>query len=117
MSGRREVCVNVFFSEEYDPNWPNDECYKDGSLKKFMQWLAGVYESIPAEYRDAARIEIDSASGYEDSHNAAIEIEYWRPETDEEMAERERKDAQAREAEERKERETYRLLAKKYAPK
>lgn len=86
MAERRTVRVSVFDGEQYDGSWPSPEY--ESKLVDVIAWFETILETIPEEYRDVARCRIDSASGYEGSHYGHIEIEYYRPETDAEMARR-----------------------------
>jgi hypothetical protein len=58
------------------------------NLAEAIEWLQGILATIPEEHRDSAKIEIDSTGGYEGSHYATIEIEYSRPPTEADIAER-----------------------------
>lgn len=53
-------------------------------LVEFVDWLCKLFISIPAEYQETARIEIRS-----DEYAVEMSISYERPETKEEMFERE----------------------------
>jgi hypothetical protein len=81
-----DVRENVFVSEQYDGNWPSSNAVD------FVSFIVQTIESIPEEYRNEARIEIDSNLGYEDSTTTSIEIYYYRPETEEEKEKREKKE-------------------------
>lgn len=110
MAKRELTRVTVFSHERYDGEWMPE------GLADAIAWLNDKLESIPAEYRDSATIEIDSVSSWEDSHYASITITYTRPETDDEVCERvdrERRMAAHREAQERA---TYEALKRKFAP-
>jgi hypothetical protein len=76
---RQSVKVDVFSGQRYDGDWPPNDA------AGFIAWFQGKIDTIPAEHRSDARIELDSESSYEDSHYASIGISYWRPETDGEM--------------------------------
>lgn len=82
MSSRHIVRITVFSQEQYGGDWPPVQA------ADFVAWFQGHVNGIPEQYRDTARIEIDSTSGWEDSHYARIEISYKRPETDEELSAR-----------------------------
>lgn len=103
----RAVRETVFCQERYDGDWPPEDAVG------FMAWFQGHLTLMPGEYRNTARIELTSNSGYEDSHYVEIDISYTRPETPEEIAERQegwRKQCAAAETEQRAEFE--RLKAK-----
>lgn len=72
---------------------------------------------IPPELRASAKIEITSESGYEGDHSPWIGVSYWRDETEDEAAERERELEQRRAKEDAEERRTYLRLAAKYGPR
>ncbi len=82
MSEETLVRVVTFSDEEWSPDFPPD------NLNKFSKWFEQQVNKVPLEYRDSARIYITSVSGYEDDHNAEVEIIYRRPETEEETTER-----------------------------
>ena len=95
---RQKVYVKVLQAEQYDPEFPPSK------LPKFCTWLDEQIAKIPEQYRDSATIDFDSVSDWGDSHKGRVEIQYIRPQTDEEVAkERERQTAEyaAREAKER----------------
>jgi hypothetical protein len=79
---RQSRKVTVFEAERYDGDWPPDDA------TGFIAWFQAQLDKVPAEHRGNVRIELDSVSGYEDSHYVSIEISYWRPETDSEMESR-----------------------------
>ena len=80
---RQQKRVTVFDQEQHDGEWPPTDA------TEFAAWFAGKLGEIPGEYMASAKIEIDSAGGYEGSHYGHIEIYYDRPETDDEMTSRE----------------------------
>jgi hypothetical protein len=82
-----EKRITIFNQEQYDGDWVPEK------LSDALQWLQLKLQEIPAEYRDSAIIEIDSAGGYEGSHYGHIEIHYTRPETDNEILLRETQNA------------------------
>lgn len=61
----------------------------ESKLKDVISILEDALEEIPEEYRDDARFEIDSHSGYERCPSSSVKIYYGRPMTDEEVANRE----------------------------
>ena len=72
--------VIVFDKEQYEGDWPPNDA------TEYVAWFAAKIEAIPAEYRDTAKIKLESVNSYEDSHDVHLEIYYHRPETDDEMA-------------------------------
>lgn len=62
--------------------------YRSDSIPNLVDWLNEQLEEIPAEYRDSARVEIESVGGWEGEHHAEITITYERPETADEKAAR-----------------------------
>lgn len=74
--------ITVFDHERHDGEWPPEDA------RACLDWFSAKVESIPAEFRETARIEFDSQSGYEGCHYAKITITYQRPETAEEIAAR-----------------------------
>ena len=89
MSKHREVCVTVFERERYDGEWPPED------EAGFLAWFTDKFSEVPKEFRGSLTVRIDSHSGYSGSHNPGIEIEYTRPETDEELAKREAQEQRA----------------------
>lgn len=81
MTTKEVVIVDV---EQYDRGFP------PSGLIEFQAWLAKQVAKIPAEFVPAAVIEIESVGSYESSSYANVKIAYDRPETAEEIAERER---------------------------
>lgn len=65
------VYVGVAALEHYD---------LPGRLGDMRAWIERQWDSIPAEYRDEARFDIDG--------EGRVEIHYWRPETEEELEQR-----------------------------
>lgn len=110
-AARQQCTVRVLKQERYDGG---DFCF-DGNLDDVLASLQAIRASIPEEYRASATCEIGSESGYEGSHYASIEVNYSRPETDDEVRQRlmcAETDAFLRE---RKERAHLALLQKRYA--
>jgi hypothetical protein len=102
------VTVTLADAEQYDDGFP------PSSAMEFMAWLKGHLDSIPEEFRASAELEIDSNSGYEDSHYAHVVLSYQRPATAEEIAAR--VDKRARRAAEAlaQEKAAYEALKQKY---
>lgn len=103
-----DIKVHVFDAEHHDDNWP------PSGLMEFSQWLQEQIAKIPEEFRETAAIEVDSVDGYEGSHYASISIVYWRPMTDDERAERARKEEEWRKQEEQRAREMYDHLRQRF---
>ena len=80
---KNNVTVTVFDKEQYDGEWPPE------NAAECLAWFAEKIDGIPEEFRDTAKVEISSASGYEGSSYGHIEISYTRQETDEEEQKRE----------------------------
>lgn len=104
---RAEKTVVFFDENQYDGEWPPENAIE------CVEWFAEKLTSIPAEYRNTAMIEIGSNSSY-DSDYGHIMISFTRPETDEEMAEREGRESRRKRAEEEYERMQLMALKAKY---
>lgn len=112
---RSTVTVTVASQERYDEGpFSFGASYTDGSLSEVIDSLIAIRDSIPAEYRSAARCEIDSESGYEGSHYASIEVTYERPETDEEVTRRLHQESVKAKIDRAAEYAAYERLAKKF---
>lgn len=83
----------------------------DGNLLRFFEWLKVYVEEIPKEFVAGATISL--TADYE-SAPVAISIDYERPETAEEIAERVNHEVQSRQNEEARERAIYAMLDRKY---
>lgn len=63
--------------------------FEDGApptrLLDLVPWALGQLEAIPPEYRDSARLQVGSEQDHDFAY-VRYEIEYWRPQTDEEAA-------------------------------
>jgi hypothetical protein len=81
--------VAVFEGEQFDgDDWPTPGY--PATLVGCIAWFNAKLQLIPEEYRDEARCEVSSRSSYyEGGNHGYIRIEYDRPETDVEAAERE----------------------------
>ncbi len=75
--------IRIFDKEEYDGEWFPEKA------TDFMGWFKGKLDQIPAEHIDSARIEIETARGYEDDCYVKLVISYSRPDTEEEISSRE----------------------------
>lgn len=105
---RKQTRVTVFDKEQYDGEWPPTDA------TECVAWFAGKLETIPPEYRATAKVEIESVASYEDSHYARIVIRYDRPETDDEMEDREAEELRRQEAQKAQELRTLAALKAKY---
>lgn len=85
------TAVYVVDQEKHDRRGPFEfgAGYADGSLNAVIDSLIAIRGSIPVEYRERARCDIGSTSGYDGEHYAHIKVLYFRPETADETAERE----------------------------
>ena len=109
-AARKTTSVRVTKQEQYDEG----SFVFDGTLDDVIASLQTIRNMIPEEYRASAECEITSKGGYEDSHYASIEVTYGRPETDAEVTDRLRSELLRKEVKERQERETFKMLQKKY---
>lgn len=82
MTERREKRVILIDTPTYDiEGLPS-------SLAEFITWAQKHLASVPEEFRDSASIDFESHSSYGDPYTDLV-IEYKRPETDDEVDERE----------------------------
>lgn len=88
---KNTITVTVLDVESYEEGFPASY---DTPFVQFVEKMQELLSGIPEEYRDSARIHIDSESSWEDSHYASIKVEYSRPMTEEEIAESRRREAQ-----------------------
>ena len=102
------MLVVHFDKEKFDGEWPPVDA------ERTVAWFQEKLESIPAEFRHTAKIEFESASGYEGDHYARIVITYMRPETAQESAERNARDDAMRRMVEASERAELARLQAKY---
>lgn len=115
---RKSTTVTVADQERYDGGpFEFGASYTDGTLDRVIESLEKIRASIPAQYRNKARCEIDSESGYEGSHYAHIEVSYERQETDEEVIERVKIDRERARIMESAERAQLDSLKSKYSAK
>ena len=93
-----------------DDKWPE-------KLVPFIEWLQEALNQISPAYRDSADIELRTDSSY-DTPCMTLKVTYDRPETAEEIADREMEERVLRErdkrATERAERAQYERLRRKY---
>lgn len=66
------------------------EVFSDGgfpgsTVVEAIEWLQELLLTIPEEFRSSAALEVSGESDYDYGHRAVVNIEYRRPETDEEM--------------------------------
>lgn len=92
----------------------NREEYDDDKLSDVISWLQDQLDAVPAEYRDACHLGIESIGGYEGEHHVEMSIYYWRPESFEEKSEREMRYMQQAERYEAQERALFNSLKSKY---
>lgn len=81
-------------------------------LVDMIERLQACLESVPREYRDSAKVRIWASGDYA---SAYVEVNYTRPETDEEIAAKEEREKRYQLERERREREEFERLKKKYA--
>lgn len=113
---RRKTTVHVVDQQRHDSGpFQFGASYADGSLGKVIASLQKIRDGIPKQYRAKARCEIDSKSGYEDSHYAHVEISYERPETDAEVIHRVQIERERSRIAENKERAQLVALKSKFA--
>jgi hypothetical protein len=105
---KRKIIVS--FVEQLTADEKSPLCL-DGPLDKVIESFVALRETIPAEYRHLARFEIESELGY-----ALARITYERVETDLEESERLVREADLRKAAERRDRETYEALKRRFEP-
>ena len=110
MTKRERKKVTVFSAESGNNGWLPE------NFQQAIAWLQEKFDSIPAEYRETATIEIDSGTYY-DSTYSSLEIEYFRPETDEEMNSRVANQQSRAEEERRREIDLLERLKAKYGEK
>lgn len=108
MTERKMIKINVCCVESGYPEWPSKKA------SQFIEWISERLAEIPAEHRDTAEINI-TALGYYDSDNSSeINIDYYRPETDAEMAARIDLEERRRRIEKEREIRLLNLLKAKY---
>lgn len=101
--------ITVFDKEQYDgEDWPPE------NAKEFLTWFTAKLEQIPEEHRSNAVIKIDSSQGLDDYCYARIIIQYTRPETEKDIAEREAEIKRRKDVIESIERQQFEILKAKY---
>lgn len=114
MSDREKIIERVYTFEEfvdYDENVKN--------LSEFLCDIVDVFNKIPVEFRASATVSLHSGIVDYDDTGSSLYVDYTRTETDDEytrrtLEERRRADI-LRDNIERKEREEYERLRKKFA--
>jgi hypothetical protein len=101
------VTVVVFDGEQYHGGWPPSNAIG------FLAWLAEKIDSIPAEHRESALIEINSYIEYYSSQ-ATIKITYSRPITSAEIDAENKKAETVKRNREQEERQQLARLQAKY---
>jgi hypothetical protein len=102
-----DIIVEVFRNDKYEgKDWPSDNAFE------FIEWFNEKISSIPEEFRESATIDI--LPGYGDCPVTSIEIYYKRPETEDEIKEREFKAQKIAEIEKFMELNKLEQLKKKY---
>ena len=75
--------IEHFKETQYGSDWPNEK------LTKAVGWFQKQLNSIPADFRDSATLDIDTEfDEYSEYKRACIRIIYYRPETSDEYNER-----------------------------
>ena len=82
-------------------------------LRDFQKMLSDILAEISVEYRKEVFIDFEIEDDY-GSYNNIVEIYYWRPETDEELADRIRKENTQEIIEKNKKRELLLKLKKEF---
>jgi len=100
--------IVIFNQEQYEKEWPEENAIE------FIKWFSDKVNTIPSEYRNKARIELESITSYESSSYVHIEISYVRPETPEEEKSRMDNNDYNNKAHEKRERNQLSILKAKY---
>jgi hypothetical protein len=108
-----KVTVTVYHHEIFGSMLKENK-YSPDTLFQIRAWIDVLLEKIPAEFRDSAKMEIDSVGGYEGEHHAEVTVTYERPETAKETEARKAEEAATREEQEARERRMYEQLRAKY---
>jgi hypothetical protein len=103
---RKQIMVTEY-CRSFGGNWPPQDA------EGFLEWVKSKLDAIPKEHRASAKIVVGSETEY-DCDYPYIEIEYWRPETDEEVHERQARVKQKARDAEMRERMTLAALKQKY---
>lgn len=108
MTQRKTSPVTVLQADQHHIGFPPSD------LVEFVQWANDTLKQVPLEYRDTARIYFEWVCGYDDDKIIEVQVSYLRPETDEEMAAREKLHAEHMEMLREHELATLRKLLAKY---
>jgi hypothetical protein len=103
---RKQVRVSEY-CRSFGGDWPPQDA------EGFLAWVASKINAIPEEHRASTKIIVGDETEYDCSY-PYIEFEYWRPETDEEMQERQERAKQDARRAEMKERRILEALKQKY---
>lgn len=87
MTNRKTTAVRVLQAEQHHNGFPPSD------LVEFVQWANNLLGQVPLEHRDTARIDFDWEYEYDDDKRLVVKVRYLRPETDDEVAAREKYDA------------------------
>lgn len=113
MTKRQNVKVCIHQQSVYG-SLVDDSKFEADTLKELIEWLGEKLDEVPDEYKDSAKLEIESVGGYEGEHHAEVEIFYSRPETDVEMSARVAEDLRRAEHRTAQELQTLAALKAKY---
>ncbi len=90
--------------------------YYSSSAADFIKLITDCISSMPAEYRDSARVDFEKEDEYGDTY-CYLEISYDRPETDQEEAARIQQESAHYAANEARERQQFLALQAKFGAK
>lgn len=103
----KEIVVRLVNVEKYDDDWiPTDPA-------EAIKWIQKYLDMIPEKYRGTAELVFGASQKYED-FNPNLDFIYIRPETKEEVANRENRVTKETIMNEWLERQTYEHLKKKF---
>lgn len=108
---KRLKTVTVVDTQEDEADFPPT------SLQGCISWFADKLDEVPVEHCSTAMVEFGVVDGYESSRDVTITVTYRRPETDEDEADRLRKEQKLSRYQEDRERETLAKLKAKYEGK
>lgn len=66
----------IYSEEKYLPEWPSDNAVE------FLAWLQKKVSTVPVEYREEVKIDIQAARGCHDDYDIELSLFYYRPETE-----------------------------------
>lgn len=72
-----------------------DDSDMETTIEEAAQWLRGLADQVPPEYRDKSVFRVEADSDYYGGYTLDFEAYYDRPETDEEMEARQAKERHA----------------------